>query len=532
MQYILAAVVFLFALATALLFHGFTAVMFWSAGALVLAWGATRWKGQPLSFAAVGLFILTAMKLMMTAGAFRYSPMENPLFIVNARGFAFLALSAALAASGVLFRNFEDKDNKLFRSAFHWGWCVFIFLLLTVETSDYFLRLMTRVPPETRAVLDMYRRMFLAAIWMVYSMPLLWFGLRKQIAPLFLGGIAFIAIAAGLGGTWGMSYTPIERFVPFTNVRAAVLAFLVLGIVLHTQWLAGARRRYHRLEALMNFTWGLLLFELVTVETNDYFRRLIEFAPASDREGLLFARMLTLAAVWMVLSLPLVRLGLARKMRPILYLGLWSLLLSIGMAGIRGISFDPIERYSSMVNYRTIVLALVIGGTFIHARWIKYSGQLYGVLYEVLNALRIAIALLVLVLLTGEIRDHFEHQAFMTYHDSTSKTVSDQIYVLELTKQFSLSAVWLLTSLALMATGIKRKVLNLRILAIPIFVAAVVKILLFDISSFDMIYRILASLGLIGVGVACYMMFRHYRATLFAATTFDEDQKGRDHIVI
>ncbi len=531
MQYVLTAAALVLVVASAILSQGYTTVVVWSVAALILAWCAAAWKNRASSLTATALFIVAGVRLLLIRDVFSHNLLQGYTVFFNERALACAVLAGSLAGAAVLYKRLDDKESVLFRKAFYYGWVVAVFLLLTVETSDYVLGVMGRVPTQTRLALTLYRRMVLVSIWMVYSAPLLWFGLRKQISPLFLSGIAIVAVAVGLGATWGISYSPIEKFVPFTNIRAAALAFLVVGVILHAQWLAGARRRYHRLEALMHFTWGFLLLELVTVETNDYFRRLIDFSQGADKAGLAAARLLTLAAVWMVLSLPLVRLGLARKMKPTMYLGLWCLLLSLGMSVIRGISFDPIEKFVPVLNFRTFVLAMIIVGGFVQARWIKYSGQLYGALFEILNALRVALALMVLVIVTAEVRDYFEHAKYLLYEHGGTAASPDNMLAVQKLEQFSLSGAWLVFSILLMLIGFKRRVLNLRVIAIPVFAVALIKILVYDVSSFELAYRVLSIVALAAFAVGGYFIFRRYRNVLLDATTIMDSQKGHDHIV-
>ena len=527
---VLSTALLLLAAATAVYFSGFTTVTLWAVDASLLVWCGTRWKKRWVWLAALALFAAAAVKALLTPGFLRLPASVSSAFF-NPREIALLVLAAGCAVSARFFGKLEHADGPRSRRALDYGWIGTVFLLLSLGVSDYFLMLMGTSYGGQRSSFGLYRNVYLSAIWMLYSLPLLWFGLKRQYPPLFLSAITMISLAVGLGGIWSMKYTPIELFVPVLNARAALLIFLIVGILLHVQWLASVRRRYHRLEALMHFTWGLLLFELCTVETFDYFRRATDFAGDQNRSALVFGQFMTLGAVWMVYSLPTVRLGLARKLRPTLYLGLWALLLAICMAAVRGISYEPIEKYNFALNYRALILALVIAGSLVHATWIKYSGQLFGILYEILNSLRVAIALLVLVLLAGETRDYFEKQLFLLNSGAATAIAADSTRYLENIKHLSVSAVGLLYSLVLMGIGLWRRMRIVRLVAIGIFVVSVGKLLVYDISFLEGVFRIIASAGLICLLLATWYLVRRFKGTIMEEASPDE-KKGSEHIII
>jgi len=529
MYFVVTAIVLL-AIATAIQFTGFTTAAIWSVEATALLWAGVYWKKRWIWLAGLALMALAVGKMLATPGFLSAFQVTQFTALFNLRAVALAVFAASCALGAWFFSKVEHTDAFYARRALSYAWVVALFLLMTLEVNDAFRKLIYGAFGEQKVALDMYRNMYLAAIWMLYSLPLVYFGLKRQNPPLFLSGIGVISIAIGLGGAWAMSYAPIERFAPLANVRAALLAFLIVGTILHAMWLAGIRRRYHRLEALLHFTWGLLLFELCTVETNDYFRKAMEFSTDTVRAGLVFGRFMTLAAVWMALSLPLVRLGLARKMRPTLYLGLWTLLLSLGMAAVRGIAFDPIENYSFVLNYRTIIIVLVIAGALIQATWIKYSGQMFGMLYGVLNALRIAIAVLILVLLTAETRDYFQKQIFLS-SVATSGPGTD-VSSLENMKQLCLSGIWLLYSIALMGFGLWKRNRTIRLISIALFGIAILKVFFYDLSFLDTVYRIVSFVALGVILLVVSYLYQRYKAIILEPTPEFDDRKGKAQIVV
>ncbi|MGH7456128.1 MAG: DUF2339 domain-containing protein, partial [bacterium] len=361
-RYTLTAIILL-AVATEIQFDGFQTVIFWSLEALALVWCGMNWKMRHVWQAALGLSGLALLRLIFTDGALAYSPLSSFSLLLNPRALAFLILSTTLGASSVLFKRIEEKNSGLIQDVLHGAWSVLLFILFTVESNDYFRR----------------------------------------------------------------------RLLDATG-------------------------------------------EIVT--------------------GLIFNRFMVWAAIWSVFSLPLVWLGLRRKILPIIYSGLGSLGLGIIMIAIQGISFDPIANFTFLLNWRAAVFILVIAVTVIHARWLSANRQSYNWAKNLLSILQVAIVLLLLDLLTGETRDIFKRTIFFLQPQAGDSEVAAQINQLKNLQQLALSGVWLFYSVLLMVTGIWRRLQGLRIIAIALFGITILKIFIYDLSFLERLYRIFSFIGL------------------------------------
>jgi uncharacterized membrane protein len=122
---------------------------------------------------------------------------------------------------------------------------------------------------------------------------------------------------------------------------------------------------------------------------------------------------------------------------------------------------------------------------------------------------RIIAALVLLALLTGELRDLYGRMLA----DLGVRVEEDaaQRMRLENLKQLSLSGGWLLYSIALMAWGLVRRLRSLRVMAIVLFGVTTLKIVLFDLAFLDTSYRFISFIALGIMLLAASYLYRRYR---------------------
>jgi uncharacterized membrane protein len=156
--------------------------------------------------AALALMALAAAKLWITAGALSFSPIEDFTLIFNQRVLAFATLIAALGASAALFKRLDDKNRDLIRNGLYTGLCSLLFILLTVENTDYFRQAIffarqDHAPEVSEAIgrLRNLQQLALSGLWLLYSVLLMVAGIwrRKQglrIMAMILFGITILKI--------------------------------------------------------------------------------------------------------------------------------------------------------------------------------------------------------------------------------------------------------------------------------------------------------------------------------------------------
>ncbi len=455
LRYILTAIALLI-FATWVQFTGFTTVIYWSLEALALAWCGVHWKRAYVWIAAIGLFGLAVIKLFATDGAISYVPIQSFRLIFNERFLGFLVLAATLWTSTFLFKRLEEKTGPLIRVTVHYAWCLLLFILCTVEVLDYFNYLGISVKSETfRAYLSFNRMMCLAAVWMVYSLPLVWSGLRRNILPILYCGLGVLALSAIFGGVRGSWYDPIEYFKTILNSRAAALALILVGLVVHGWWLRKRRQAYGWVDqalVALQYTWCILLFILCSGETNDYFNWLMSSKPAGTEVSIGFNRLMTLSAIWMIYSLPVAWYGWREKSLPIVYCAFGALILSVVFGGIRGIWYEPIEYFKSILNSRAATLALILIGLVVHSWWLGKRRQAYGWVEQALVVLQYSGCAILFILCTFETNDYFRQIML--------NQTGEMRAGLHFNRSMILAAVWVFYSLPTGWYGLRKNILS------------------------------------------------------------------------
>jgi len=318
-------------IATAIQFTDFDTVMFWSVEAAALMWFSRQWRLRYVEISSVILFGLAVFKLIfVTDMALSYAPIADFTVILNHRAAGFAVTIVCLGAAGFMLGGTEEKRQRDIANALHYAWGILLFLLLTAETNDLFRLKRVGQPEEVLAQLSYFKLMTFGVVWIAYSVPLVWFGLKRRLLPLMILGLVFTLLAVVFGAGRGIAYDPIESFSPLFNVRSLALVLLAVALVLKTGLIQKSRDAFTWLEDILGYVQVgiiVLVFVLLTGETRDYFQKEIvattqpavhqEGAPSSDEtvSRLSNLQQMSLSGVWLLYSGVLMGLGLWKKNR-------------------------------------------------------------------------------------------------------------------------------------------------------------------------------------------------------------------------
>jgi len=115
--------------------------------------------------------------------------------------------------------------------------------------------------------------------------------------------------------------------------------------------------------------------------------------------------------------------------------------------------------------------------------------------------------LLVLFFLTTEISGSFEAAYYRASDYQLKRDIRSRM-------QLSISALWGFYSIVLVTVGILRRLQPVRLLAILLFAATILKVFFVDLSEMEKVYRIIASIGLGVILLAVSMMYQRYRTQI------------------
>jgi len=499
-------------IAAPIIASGFAVVLLWSLEAVLLLWCGVRWNLWYVWRPALALLTLSSLFLLATNGALAYEPIERFTPLFNQRALAFLTLAAALAASTWLLRRLDDKRKPAFVASLHYAWCAILFLLLTVETNDHFRQAIAGSSHLTTVHLEFVRTLALSALWMAYSLPLVWYGLQRKIFPIFTTGLAIVALSVGVGAAIGLSYQPIEQFTPVLNLRVGLLLLLIAGLLVHSWWIrneAEAQPWVGAVKAAYQGAIVLIGFELLSSEIHDFFRHhagaLSEQAGASG----FFIELMTLAAIWMLYSLPLVRYGLRNRALPVLLTGLGSAGAATVTGAVAAVAYTPTHWLTLAISLRPIILLFLIAGLFVHMRWADEGRKAFAWLDAVRVALQAATVLLGFELISAETHDVFQ------YHVALAQSAAAEHW--RNLEQLTLSIIWMVYAVVLMGFGLWRRTRWLRLGALALLGFIILKIFIYDLSFLTAAYRSIsfAGLGVILIGLS--FLYQRYRSVILGA---------------
>ena len=349
--------------------------------------------------------------------------------------------------------------------------------------------------------------------WSVEALLLLVCGLYWNLRFVWLSAIFVFGLAVLKLLPAAIILQPVSEFQLLLNKRAHT--FLLLALSLGISGNLMSRRKEDTNVGLCNalrYAWSVLIALLIIVEVVDYFRLKMVAASSEGIAELTFERFMTLAVSGMVYSLPLVWVGAKKRNIPLLHVGLGVLAIAVCLAVVRGIAVDPVINFTLLANSRVGAVVLIIGGLLVHARWLRDGRGTIDWLQDVINVIAIAVVVLLLVLFTGEARDFFEKQKLLL-DQSMSGLAAEQSRLNNL-EQMSLSAVWLVYSIALMGVGIWKRSRGLRLVSIVLFGFTILKIFVYDLSFLETLYRIFSFVGLGVILLAVSYLYQRYKSII------------------
>ncbi len=311
--------------ATAIQFYDFDTVMAWSIEAVILFWLGKRYALRFLDVAGAFLFGLAVFKLLMlTDGALSYRPLAQFSLLLNYRALTFAVTCTALGSAAFLQVRSSGKWQETMSNILHSAWCGLLFLLVTVETNDFFhLHSLSRPQPLAEEM-SFFRIMTFGVVWICVSLPVLWIGTNWKLIPPAVAGLVMALLAVAFGVARGIAFTPIEAFAPIVNVRSISLLLIATGLLLQTQLIQRSTYGFETFgEALKYLRVGmvLVLLILLTGETIDYYQKAIAFTvgqmgnASEEVFRLRNLQQLMLSGVWMLYSVVLMSVGIWRKYR-------------------------------------------------------------------------------------------------------------------------------------------------------------------------------------------------------------------------
>ncbi|MBN1397715.1 MAG: DUF2339 domain-containing protein [Bacteroidetes bacterium] len=347
--------------------------------------------------------------------------------------------------------------------------------------------------------------------WSIEIALLVWCGAswKKRFIYLSAAVLFIFTVLKFLYTEGAFSYYPVEQFTLLFNERCLALAVMVIAFGLSAWLLKDSEEKGRIFSAVLHSSWCAALFTLITVETIDFFDLKLSNEAASGHQYIQYLRMLFLAVIWCLISIPLICISIKNKNMPVMISGFIILFLCVYMGIICGMGFIPITDYTLLFNIRTLSILLIIAGLFAHYRLVKFNRNEAVYIPKILNALQVGIVVLIFVLLTGETMDYFKKQI------AEEGITGDELRHINNLTQLILSGIWLVYSFALMAFGFWRSLRIFRIFAFVLFGFTILKIFIYDLSYLETLYRIYSFAGLGIILLTVSYIYQRYKGKIF-----------------
>lgn len=353
-------------------------------------------------------------------------------------------------------------------------------------------------------------------LWSVNLLLLTWLGIKYKINLLLFSGIilTILTLVKLLATDGALSYEPLKEFNLILTLRTLSYIVLSLTLGLSAYFISkGDHKNTFRISSGYLYLLCTVFFIFLTVETNDYFRKLHLYNQALDVEIIRFWELLSWAGIWVYYSLILVFIGYRKNILELIICSICALGLGSLLAVIIGISYLPIEEFELAINFRALILTLILIGTSAHIFLLRNKQNLYDWLEDFYKILQVTLVILILALITGEVKDYYNREIFLL--NSNSSDYSEMLSKLENLQQMLLSSSWLVVSSILIVIGIWKKNQVIRVTAIILFGIAILKIFIYDLSYLETIYRIISFIGLGLILLAASFVYQKYKKFLF-----------------
>lgn len=177
-----------------------------------------------------------------------------------------------------------------------------------------------------------------ARLWSLEGLFLMWLGLRSRRLWLRIASLTFYGLAVGLFlfSEGSLTFSPIADFKLLWNERALSGVILAAAAGLGTLLIARSQDpKFLPLRPWLGFAFFMILFILLTAETNDHFRLLLLNARENlggqplgeETTRLQNLKQLSLSGLWLFYSILLMVIGILRGVRG-------PRLLAIGLFGL------------------------------------------------------------------------------------------------------------------------------------------------------------------------------------------------------
>lgn len=528
--------------ATNIAFNDFNTVSLWSIEALLILSLAKKINVKILEWFGFGMYAASAYVLLTTNSSFSYHPIADFTPILNERFIAYFVLSSFALISVIVDRKKSLFSLNYFPYILQCLWVVIGVFCIVSEvdnTFDFFGLGFERDIVNIRGqyydfrfIGDMLQMFF----GIVFISGTVFFAAKKDYKfSIYTAVLCLLPIVIDLL-IKGYSYSPDECYTFLFNWRVGILAmsavtlYTVLKNVKNIGFLIHPEN--HALYSLVTLLIISVIMILVHGEVVSYFDKArlqlilekISGAPYSLRLQLLNMTEKAHYVIWWSVTLIIIS-SFVHKYRNFAGYIIITMLIVINTFKI---FFDlwqysPIQNFTLILNIRFLailvyILSLTGVVVFVH-KFIKEKNEFDTMLSRFYAALA---ALLLFILLNIEAVDYFEMLKY-PYWVKSDLFVDSDIIIRQLSnkQQLSISIVWICYAGIMLWLGILKRKFVIRVIAMLLVGASILKVFLFDLSYLQTLYRIFSFIGLGFVLMLLSFLYYRFKDVLLGAVNND-----------
>lgn len=311
---------------------------------------------------SVGLFSLSYLTLLCRPEIYSLASPDSFIPILNFRDLTFIFIIGLTFISTKMLEKVKNAEGVI--SFYRCSWVTILFMLLSLNINDLMLKFNSYAQSQAASQLINFNKwMIQVIVWSLYSTRLLSVGLTKKIQPFTILGSIGTTIALLTLFSRGAVFSPLDLYIPVFNLRFVTFVLSAANLMYIVNLL-----KKHNIskdtQTLLTYTWGILLFLLVTFEIKDY---------SNDLDNIM---QLILSIGWLAYSVVAMYFGILKRIKPLRYISLIVLGLTIIKVFIYDLSFlDQLARIISFIGLGGILLLV----SFFYQ---KYSEQIKKLIHE------------------------------------------------------------------------------------------------------------------------------------------------------
>lgn len=355
----------LFAIATNFATAGFTKPLLFAVEAFMFLYFGTHLEKAYIQKISASFFTLSYLTLLCNPQVYSFASASDYIPIFNFRDLTFIALIGLTILSVKVFEKANNNEELTgYISFYRFSWSSLLFILLSVEINDVMLKIASSAATQASTdLINFNKSMVHVIVWALYSIKLLSTGIKQNLKAFTIVGFTGTIIALVHLGISGISYGPIESFIPLINLRCIAFVVMASCLIYLSNLLKENKDKYEWANSVIgsvSYIWCTILFVLFSLEINDTASR-IALSSSEWLQPIVTGEGMLQTIAWITYSVTLLNIGFKKNIEQILHFSLVGIGISIAYLFWQESLFTNLEYFMPILNFR--FFAFVITAT-------------------------------------------------------------------------------------------------------------------------------------------------------------------------